>query len=99
MDSPTAWNEATGYLDKGLPFHAHEVFEQRWKCCPPEERDAWQALAQWGAALTQEARGNAIGRSRVAQRALERLLAAQRQSQLPVCIDVDAVIDSLTQLT
>ena len=64
-----AWREAIAYLDAGLPFHAHEVFEQRWRCAPEEERRGWQALAQWAAALTHEARGNAVGARRIAQRA------------------------------
>jgi uncharacterized protein len=62
--------EATAYLDADLPFHAHEVLEQRWRCAPVEERDAWRALAQWAAALTHRARGNEEGYRRVSERAL-----------------------------
>jgi hypothetical protein len=58
------------YLDQGLPFHAHEVLEQRWRCCPEDERGAWRALAQWAAAHTHQARGNQVGARRVAERAL-----------------------------
>jgi uncharacterized protein len=94
-----AWNEAMDYLKQGLPFHAHEVFEQRWKSCPESERDAWQALAQWGAALTQQARGNETGQRRIASRARERLIGAQMRDAVPGVIDVDQVLESLAQLT
>lgn len=87
------------YLEQKLPFHAHEVFEQRWKSCPPDERDAWQALAQWGAALTQQARGNVIGQERLAMRARDRLLEARKSGSVPEVIDVDHVLMSLAQLT
>lgn len=99
IDGPDAWTEGLNYLDRGLPFHAHEVFEQRWKCCPEAERDCWQALAQWGAAITQRDRGNAIGRQRLAARALERFQRAQAHEAVPGYIDAEAVIDSLSQLT
>lgn len=98
ISSSDAWNQAQLYLEQGLPFHAHEVFEQRWKSCPPDERDAWQALAQWGAALTQQARGNEIGQRRIASRALDRLTRAQAHNAVPSVIHVDQVLESLTQL-
>lgn len=94
-----AWNEAMDYVTQGLPFHAHEVFEQRWKSGPENERDAWQALAQWGAALTQQARGNKTGQRRIASRARERLIGAQMRDAVPGVIDVDQVLESLAQLT
>lgn len=99
IEGPLAWREAMDYLDRGLPFHAHEVFEQRWKCCPAEERNCWQALAQWGAALTQHARGNDIGRQRLAERANERLQRAVRESGVPGYVDVSSVLASLAELT
>jgi len=71
-----AWHEALAYLSEDLPFHAHEVFEQRWRCAPASERAAWRALAQWGAALTHAARGNRVGAHRLALRASEGLMAA-----------------------
>jgi hypothetical protein len=94
-----AWVEALDYLDRGLPFHAHEVFEQRWKACPSSERDAWQALAQWGAAVTQQARGNPIGQRRLAERARDRLLSAARRNSIPDVVDTQYVLESLAQLT
>lgn len=69
IDGVQAWQEALAYLERDLPFHAHEVFEQRWRCAPADERDVWRALAQWGAARTHQARGNDIGAQRVAERA------------------------------
>lgn len=71
-----AWAIAMGYLDRGLPFHTHEVFEQRWRTCAADDRAAWRAMAQWGAALTHAARGNAEGAQRLAKRALQTLDAA-----------------------
>ena len=94
----TAWNEAIDYLDRDLPFHAHEVFEQRWRCAPPGERELWQALAQWAAAITQRGRGNTVGQRRLAERARAKLDAAIRRDETPAYIDVTRVLDSLAQL-
>jgi hypothetical protein len=91
ISGPAAWTEALNYLDEDKPFHAHEVFEQRWRCCPPEERALWQALAQWGAALTHVARGNPVGAQRVASRALLGMEAADTWGD----IDLDIVRTSL----
>lgn len=98
IDDVDAWNEGMAFIRDGLPFHAHEVFEQRWKCCPPEHREAWRALAQWGAALTQHARGNEIGRRRLADRARERFAMAVQDDSVPSVVDVQYVLDSLAQL-
>ncbi|MEV4105312.1 DUF309 domain-containing protein [Nonomuraea sp. NPDC049649] len=49
------------FLEQGLPFNAHEVFEGRWKCAPEEERDLWQGLAQICVGLTHLQRGNGRG--------------------------------------
>jgi len=57
-------------VDGGLPFHAHEVCEERWRTCSSTNRDLWRALAQWGAAETHQARGNPEGARRLAERAL-----------------------------
>ena len=64
---------ALSLVDDGLPFHAHEVCEERWRTCAPDDRALWRALAQWGAAETHDARGNAEGARRLAVRALEGL--------------------------
>ncbi|WP_062430940.1 DUF309 domain-containing protein [Herbidospora daliensis] len=55
------------------PFHAHEIFEGRWKCCPPEERDLWQGLAQICVGLTHLQRGNPRGAETLLERGAERL--------------------------
>ena len=89
-----AWLEALAYIEQDLPFHAHEVFEQRWRCAPNIERALWQALAQWGAALTHEARGNATGARRIAERALGGLNSAA----IVEPIDAGMVTESLRRL-
>lgn len=91
-----AWDEGLRYLADGMPFHAHEVFEMRWRLAPAASRTAWRALAQWGAALTHRARGNAVGSSRLATRALETLAEAQ---SVPPVIDVALVRASCARLT
>ena len=48
-------------IDRGRPFHAHEVLEASWKAAPPAERDLWQGLAQIAVGLTHAQRGNARG--------------------------------------
>ncbi|MET9338656.1 DUF309 domain-containing protein [Nonomuraea sp. NPDC003804] len=53
--------DARAYLTDGRPFHAHEVFEGRWKCAPDDERDLWQGLAQICVGLTHLQRGNGRG--------------------------------------
>jgi len=89
-----------GYLAQDLPFHAHEVFEQRWRCCPENERLAWQAIAQWAAALTHQARGNKQGGNKqgivaLAKRAQVNLEAC---SYAPTEIDSALVLESLSGL-
>ncbi len=95
LSDEDAWSEALGYLESGLPFHAHEVFELRWRLAPVPEKPAWQALAQWGAALTHEARGNPRGASAVATRAMANLDAADH---VPPCVDTALVRRSCARL-
>lgn len=89
------WASACRLLDSDLPFHAHEVFEQRWRRAAPADRTAWRALAQWGAALTHAARGNDAGAHRLAERALATLAAAEA---IPSAVDVEHVRRSCTAL-
>ena len=96
LDDDAVWSIAVDYLDQGMPFHAHEVFEQRWRSTEGPEKEAWRALAQWGAALTHEARGNEEGAQRLAFRALASLASA---GQIPTCIDVARVETSCEALT
>ena len=91
----TAWTLALDYLGAGLPFHAHEVFEERWRQCAGEQRCAWRSLAQWAAALTHAARGNTTGARSMAQRAAESLLACETT---PPEIDVPRVVASCREL-
>ena len=68
--SPGAVVELAGrLLDQGLTFQAHEVLEAAWKAAPPEQRDAWQAMAQLAVALTHRLRGNDVGADRLRERA------------------------------
>ena len=71
IDTATALDEAIAYVDRGLPFHAHEVLEQRWKSCVATEAAWWRAMAQAAAALTHRARGNEIGAKRLWSRAAD----------------------------
>lgn len=73
ISAENAWNEIRSYLEQGLPFHVHEVAEQRWRCAPQSDAPLWRACAQMGAALTHQARGNSIGAARLAERARETL--------------------------
>ena len=79
-------------LDEGRPFHAHEALEVRWKSCPEEERELWQGLAQLCVGLTHHERGNAVGASRLVERAAGRL-AAYDQSGAPTYeLDLTALV-------
>lgn len=54
-------DEAQHLLDRRLPFHAHEVFEDAWKSATGTERTLWKGLAQLAVGLTHLARGNVRG--------------------------------------
>lgn len=95
IESGEAWAMALAYLDDDLPFHAHEIFEQRWKCAPDSERACWKSLAQWGAALTHRARGNPRGARQVAKRAARGLADA---TSIPSVVDVELVLASCADL-
>ena len=86
ISSEQAWSEITDYLEQDLPFHVHEVAEQRWRCAPRADAQLWRACAQMGAALTHQARGNHVGASRLSERA--RITLATSTSQFP---EVDSV--------
>jgi hypothetical protein len=95
LSDEQTWRMAIDYLDRGLPFHAHEVFEMRWRVAPSADREAWRALAQWGAALTHLARGNAVGARALAERTLTTLASA---SEIPACVDRKQVEDACRQI-
>ncbi|MFD3515535.1 DUF309 domain-containing protein [Streptomyces sp. NPDC058657] len=67
--------EAQRLLDAGMPFHAHEVFEDAWKSGPEEEAALWRALAQLAVGLTHAARGNSAGGARLLLRGAAGLAA------------------------
>ncbi|MEU0303793.1 DUF309 domain-containing protein [Streptomyces sp. NPDC006175] len=82
--------EAQRLLDAGMPFHAHEVFEDAWKSGPDAERELWRGLAQMAVGLTHAARGNTAGGARLLRRgaaAVERFRASD-----PHGIGVDGLI-------
>ncbi|MGW5347353.1 DUF309 domain-containing protein [Streptomyces sp. HUAS TT3] len=60
--------EAQRLLDAGMPFHAHEVFEDAWKSGPAPQAPLWRGLAQLAVGLTHAARGNAVGGARLLRR-------------------------------
>nr|WP_079154419.1 DUF309 domain-containing protein [Streptomyces subrutilus] len=65
--------QAQRLLDAGMPFHAHEVFEDAWKSGPEEAAPLWRGLAQLAVGLTHAARGNAVGGARLLRRGAEAL--------------------------
>lgn len=65
--------EAQQLLDAGMPFHAHEVFEDAWKSGPEAERELWRGLAQLAVGLTHAARGNRAGGARLLLRGADRI--------------------------
>ncbi|MER6217639.1 MULTISPECIES: DUF309 domain-containing protein [unclassified Streptomyces] len=60
--------EAQRLLDAGMPFHAHEVFEDAWKSGPEQEAALWRGMAQLAVGLTHAARGNSVGGARLLRR-------------------------------
>ncbi|MFG2616297.1 DUF309 domain-containing protein [Streptomyces sp. NPDC048507] len=60
--------EAQRLLDAGMPFHAHEVFEDAWKSGSRADEALWRGLAQLAVGLTHAARGNAVGGARLLRR-------------------------------
>ncbi|GAA4673553.1 DUF309 domain-containing protein [Streptomyces chumphonensis] len=60
--------EAQRLLDRGRPFHAHEVLEDAWKSGPEGERELWRGLAQLAVGVTHAARGNAVGAAALLRR-------------------------------
>ncbi|MEU7064637.1 DUF309 domain-containing protein [Streptomyces sp. NPDC046161] len=71
--------EAQRLLDGGMPFHAHEVFEDAWKSGPGAEAPLWRALAQLAVGLTHAARGNAVGGARLLRRGADALAGLEAE--------------------
>ncbi|KIF07409.1 hypothetical protein PL81_02100 [Streptomyces sp. RSD-27] len=70
--------EAQRLLDAGMPFHAHEVFEDAWKSGPPQDAALWRAMAQLAVGLTHAARGNAVGGARLLRRGAASLAGVEQ---------------------
>jgi predicted metal-dependent hydrolase len=76
--------EAQRLLDAGMPFHAHEVFEDAWKSGPTQEEALWRGLAQLAVGLTHAARGNATGAASLLERATGSLARYAEQGGVPM---------------
>ncbi|MGA5702315.1 DUF309 domain-containing protein [Peterkaempfera bronchialis] len=83
--------EAQRLLDTGMPFHAHEVFEDAWKTTPGSERELWRGLAQFAVGLTHAARGNTSGAASLLGRAAD--VIGPYRDQPPHGIDAAALAD------
>lgn len=86
--------EAQRLLAAGLPFHAHEVFEDAWKSTSTAaERPLWKGLAQLAVGLTHAARGNPAGAAALLRRGAGNLEAYRAAaSGPPHGIDVDGLL-------
>ncbi|WP_338751283.1 DUF309 domain-containing protein [Janibacter alittae] len=83
---------AQEYLDREMPFHAHEVLEEQWKSLPQQapERALWQGLAQLAVGLTHQRRGNPRGARTVTGRGSEAI--APFAADPPHGIDVSGLV-------
>ncbi|WNI27850.1 DUF309 domain-containing protein [Streptomyces sp. ITFR-6] len=79
--------EAQRLLDAGMPFHAHEVFEDAWKSGPVAERELWRGLAQLAVGLTHAARGNVTGGARLLRRGAAALTEFMDGSESVASVD------------
>lgn len=87
-----ALTQAQDYLDREMPFHAHEVLEEQWKSLPQQapERALWQGLAQLAVGLTHQRRGNPRGARTVTSRGREAI--APFATDPPHGIDVGGLV-------
>ncbi|GAA4116745.1 DUF309 domain-containing protein [Streptomyces hundungensis] len=92
--------EAQRLLDVGMPFHAHEVFEDAWKSGPPQEEPLWRGLAQLAVGLTHAARGNAKGGASLLERGTDSLARYTAGTGLPTYgLDLDGLAAWARELT
>jgi hypothetical protein len=89
--------EAQRLLDEGLPFHAHEVFEDAWKTSDGADRALWKGLAQLAVGLTHLARGNQRGADALLRRGSQAISAMVDAA--PYGIDVAGIIEWAAALT
>ena len=80
--------QAQALLDKGFPFHAHEVFEDAWKSATGADRALWKGMAQWAVGLTHLSRGNRRGAVTLLTRGRDAVAAFDR----PYGIDIDGLV-------
>lgn len=85
-----ALDEAQDYLDREMPFHAHEVLEDQWKQTEANDRTLWQGLAQLAVGLTHQRRGNLRGAVSVTSRGAEAIEAYAAEP--PHGLDVDGLV-------
>ncbi|MGG8405706.1 DUF309 domain-containing protein [Streptomyces sp. 12297] len=94
--------EAQRLLDAGMPFHAHEVFEDAWKSRPEAEAGLWRGLAQLAVGLTHAARGNAVGGARLLLRGAQVLAGLEPVPPAPGAdvpgIDVPGLVEWAREL-
>lgn len=87
--------EAQRLLDAGMPFHAHEVFEDAWKSGPEAAAPLWRGLAQLAVGLTHAARGNAVGGARLLRRGaagIEGIEGIEGLDERPYGIDAPGLV-------
>jgi uncharacterized protein len=80
---------AQDLLDRGQPFHAHEVLEAAWKSGPGHERSMWQGLAQLAVGITHVQRGNIEGAMALLRRGSDHL--GELDGPAPYRVDVDGL--------
>lgn len=95
LDADTALAMAQDYLDRELPFQAHEVLEAMWKQADEPERNLWQGLAQIAVGMTHVRRGNHAGGVRLLRRGSRRL--DSYAGTTPHRIDVDGVMRTVAE--
>lgn len=78
-------------LDAGMPFHAHEVFEDAWNAAPPDQRTLWRGLTQLAVGITHEKRGNARGADALLRRGAETLLGYAASA--PYELNITALVE------
>ncbi|MQA62386.1 MAG: DUF309 domain-containing protein [Actinophytocola sp.] len=84
-------DEAQRLLDDGMPFHAHEVFEDAWKSGDEAAEQAlWKGLAQLAVGLTHAARGNTVGGAKLLRRGAEHV--SPFRSKPPHGIDIAGLL-------
>ncbi|MFJ8311578.1 MULTISPECIES: DUF309 domain-containing protein [unclassified Streptomyces] len=92
--------EAQRLLDAGMPFHAHEVFEDAWKSGPAQEEALWRGLAQLAVGLTHAARGNTTGAASLLERGTVSLARYAEQDGVPTYgLDLDELTAWARELT